>query len=52
MTRSWLTFGLGVLLLLSPLRALWARPGAPVWTIFLVWGALVALSWGLTRGRR
>lgn len=52
MTRSWLTFGFGALLLVSPLRALWVRPGASAWTVFLVWAALVWLGWGLARGRR
>ena len=52
MTRSWLTFGLGLLILISPLRALWTRPGAPAFGIFLVWAGLVALSWVLLRGRR
>ncbi|MFZ5440823.1 MAG: hypothetical protein ACOZQL_12505 [Myxococcota bacterium] len=52
MTRSWLTFALGLVLLISPLRALWAHPGASAFTIFAVWAGLVVLGWGLSRGRR
>lgn len=52
MTRSWLTFALGLVLLLSPLRAVWARPGAAASTIFVVWAGLVLLGWSLARGRR
>lgn len=51
MTRSWLAFGVGVVVLLSPLRLVWARTGAPAWSIFVVWGLLVAVGWATTRGR-
>lgn len=52
MTRSWLAFGLGVLLLLSPLRLLWARPGAEVSSVFVVWAVLVFAGVLVGRGRR
>lgn len=52
MTRSWLIFGLGVLLLVSPLRALWTRPGAPALGVFVLWAGLVALGWAVTRRQR
>lgn len=52
MTRSWLAFGMGVLLLLSPLRLLWARPGAEVSSVFAVWVFLVVAGVLVSRGRR
>jgi len=51
-TRSWLTFGFGVLLLVSPLRHLWARPGAHALSIFAIWLLLVVAGAWLTRERR
>jgi hypothetical protein len=52
MTRAWLTFGFGVLLLASPLRLLWARPGAPAWSVFITWAVLVLAGVWLARERR
>lgn len=53
MTRSWVTFTFGVLLLASPLRLLWARAGAPAWGVFVAWAALIAAAaWVLREGKR
>ncbi len=43
-------FAFGVLLLVSPLRLLWAREGAPWWAPFVAWAALIALSALVARG--
>jgi hypothetical protein len=51
MTRSWVSFGFGVLLLATPLRLLWSHPGAPTAGVFLVWTALIVLGAILSRER-
>lgn len=52
MARSWLTFGFGVLVLASPLRLLWARPGAWAGAVFVAWAGLVVAGLWLSRERR
>jgi VIT1/CCC1 family predicted Fe2+/Mn2+ transporter len=37
-------FAIGVLVLVSPLRFAWAHEGAPWWSPFAAWAALVALA--------
>ena len=44
MTRSWLLFAVALVLLITPLRLIWSRPGAPVWAIFGIWSLLVLLG--------
>jgi hypothetical protein len=52
MTRSWISFGFGVMLLASPVRLWWAHAGARANAVFLAWGALVLLGFWLARERR
>ena len=52
MTRSWLTFAFALLLLLSPLRLLWAHPGASPWALTGVWAVLVVAGVFLARRAR
>ncbi len=46
-----LLFLLAVFLLVSPLRELWAGPGSPWFTPYLLWAAIIALIFWLTRRR-
>lgn len=46
MTRSWLGFALGLLVLVSPLRRLWAQPQYGPWSLFVVsFGLLLLAAW-------
>lgn len=49
--RSLVLLGVGVLVLASPLRLLWARADAPWYTLFAVWIALVGLAVVAARAR-
>ncbi|MCA9614216.1 MAG: hypothetical protein H6721_21425 [Sandaracinus sp.] len=50
---SALALALGALIFASPLRAVWAREGAPWWVPFLLWAALLVLAaWVATRKER
>lgn len=44
MSRSWLVFLVGLLALISPLRFLWAHPGASAWGVYAVAGAVALLG--------
>jgi hypothetical protein len=43
-TRPWLAFGLGLLLLATPLREVWLLPALGLWGPLLACGALLALA--------
>jgi hypothetical protein len=44
MTRSWLSFVAGLLVLVSPLRQAWAQPQYGPWSLFVVTAALLVLA--------
>ncbi|MCB9543543.1 MAG: hypothetical protein R3F65_13985 [bacterium] len=48
---AWL-LAIATLLLVSPLRALWARPDAPWWAPFVPWALLVTAGLALARRER
>lgn len=52
MNRSLLVFGFGAVLLVSPLRLVWARAGAPAWAVFVAWAFLVGAGMWVVRERR
>ncbi len=51
MTRSWLGFGLALLLLVSPLRRLWAEVDYGPWSLFVVFALLVGVAGWVSRGQ-
>lgn len=51
MTRSWLGFALALLVLVSPLRRLWAQPQYGPWSLFVVSALLLAVAGWVARAR-
>jgi hypothetical protein len=51
MTRSWLAFAAGLLVLATPLRRLWAQVPYGPWGLFVVSAALVVVAVWVSRGR-
>jgi hypothetical protein len=50
-TRSWVGFALGLLVLASPLRQAWAQPQYGPWSLFVVAAGLVLVAAWVSRGR-
>jgi hypothetical protein len=48
-TRSFTGFGLGLLVLVSPLRRLWAQADAGPWGLFLVASGLLVVAFWVSR---
>jgi hypothetical protein len=49
---AWVTCGAAVVLLVSPLKLLWARSSLGWMTPFVLWGILIVLGGYLARGSR
>jgi hypothetical protein len=45
--RSLLLFLLGLFLLVSPLKPLWANADIPWYSVYLLWAGIIALAYGL-----
>jgi len=52
MTRGWVAFALGLVVVATPLNALWVHPRLGLWGPGLSWAVLLALAAWAVRGPR